>query len=41
MKIFVTPKNNKLVLSYNTLYGCPEKVWKTGQTSENIFRSNA
>ena len=27
---FGTPKNNKHILIYNTLQGCPEKVRKTG-----------
>jgi len=28
---FGTPKNNKHILIYNTLQGCPEKVRKTGK----------
>jgi transposase-like protein len=33
---FGTPKNNKHILIYNDLHGCPGKVRKTGNMIERI-----
>jgi hypothetical protein len=33
---FGTPKNNKHILIYNALQGCPEKVRKTGKALPSL-----
>jgi len=35
---FGTPKNNKHILIYNALQGCPEKVRKTGKREDLEFK---